>query len=203
MSSTREKSGEFGAATTRRIDVRIVAATHKDLERMVREDLFRADLFYRLNILPVHLPPLRERPEDIVALAEKFRRDICRKNDCDIAIDPAALASLTAHAWPGNARELRSHIERYILRAQTHCALSGLDDLDPYKPAAPCSDMLRLFELGGPLKEVLSQVEENYVRYMLDACGGKVGVTAGKLGIYRTALHRKLKTYRGRKDRLL
>ncbi len=190
-----------GSSTPRKIDVRIVAATHKNLEAMVRQDLFRADLFYRLNVLPLNLPPLRERPEDIIALAEKFRRDICRKNDCEIAIDPASLAALTTSPWRGNARELRNHIERYILCTLTRRAISGLDDLEEFKSNSLCADTLRLFELGGPLKDVLSQVEENYVRYMLDACGGKIGVTASKLGIYRTALHRKLKAYRGRKER--
>lgn len=196
-------TGEFrriGSCSPHRTDVRIITATNKDLDRLVHENLFRADLFYRLNTLPLALPPLRERPEDVIALADKFRRDICRKNDCDVALDAATLAALTSRPWPGNARELRSHIERYILNAQVH-GMSGLGDFEHCQQAAGGPDILRLVEIGGPLKDVLSQVEENYVRYMLDLCGGKVGATAGKLGIYRTALHRKLKAYRDRQDR--
>ena len=192
-----------GSSSPRRVDVRIVAATHKDLEEMVRRDLFRADLYYRLDVLPLALPPLRERPEDIVALAEKFRRDICRKNDCDVAIDQACLAELMGRPWPGNARELRSHVERYILGALTRRATNGIGELDQYSAHGLSVDTLRLFDLGWPLKDVLSQVEENYVRHMLGLNGGRIGVTAGKLGIYRTALHRKLKAYRGRKGRPL
>ena len=110
------------------------------------------------------------------------------------------MTALTTHPWPGNARELRSHIERYILNAQVH-GMSGLGDFERCKQADGSIDILRLVEFGAPLKDVLSRVEENYVRYMLDLCGGKIGATAGKLGIYRTALHRKLKAYREKQDR--
>lgn len=191
-----------GSSSTSRVDVRIIAATHKDLAQMVRQDLFRADLFYRLNVLQIAVPPIRERPDDIIALAEKFRGDICRKNGCEIEIDPATLASLTSAAWPGNARELRSYIERYVLTAESQRTLSALDHVKAFKSTNGYSDVLRLFELGAPLKDLLSRVEEDYVRYMLHLCGGRIGVTASKLGIYRTALHRKLKSYGERRKRL-
>ena len=198
-------SGEVrrvGSASSSTVDVRIIAATHKNLEQMVRQGLFRADLFYRLTVFSIDLPPIRERPEDIVALAEKFRRDICRKNGCEIEIDPVTLASLTSAPWPGNARELHGYMERYILTAESQRTLSAFDHGDALAPATGYADRLRLFAMGAPLKDVLSQVEEDYVRYTLNLCGGRVGVTANKLGIYRTVLHRKLKAYRERQKRL-
>jgi transcriptional regulator with PAS, ATPase and Fis domain len=196
-------SGEvrrLGSSSVIKVDVRIVAATHKNLQQMVRDNQFRADLFYRLNTLPIELPPLRERPEDVLALAEKFRRDACRKNGIEVVVDAVTLAAWTKAAWPGNARELRSAVERYILMARAqrhHAAFREVEE-----PTSGYADILRLFELNAPLKDVLSRVEEDYVRYMLHLCGGRVGVTASKLGIYRTVLYRKLKAYRNLRKRL-
>jgi transcriptional regulator with PAS, ATPase and Fis domain len=190
-------TGEYrrlGSTVVRRTDVRIIAATHKDLDAMVRDGRFRNDLFYRLNVLSISIPPLRERPEDVLALAEKFRRDICAKIECNIEIEPAALATYIHQDWPGNARELRSQVERHVLRAKS--ARVPRDPAGGNGSGAAALDILHLFEIGGPLKDVLSQVEENYVKYMLTVCGGRVGVTAAKLGLYRNALYRKLKLYR-------
>ena len=194
-------TGEYrrlGSVVARKTDVRIIAATHKNLEEVVRDGQFRNDLFYRLNILPIEVPPLRARPEDVLGLAEKFRRDICGKIECNIEIDAATLVAFTHYDWPGNARELRGHVERYVLNARSRRGPQGCEEADASGPTGGCLDMLHLFEIGGPLKEVLSQVEENYVKYMLGTCGGHVGAAASKLGIYRNALYRKLKIFRER-----
>ena len=192
-------TGEYrrlGSAVMRKTDARIIAATHKNLEQMVREERFRNDLFFRLAVLSIDIAPLRQRPEDVLALAEKFRRDICGKTECCIELDAATLAAFTHHQWPGNARELRSHVERYVLQAKTARAPRCLPEGEEPSATGGALDILHLFEIGGPLKDVLSQVEENYVKYMLSVCGGQVGVTASRLGIYRNALYRKLKVYR-------
>jgi transcriptional regulator with PAS, ATPase and Fis domain len=195
-------TGEYrrlGSVAMRKTDVRIIAATHKELDELVRAGQFRRDLFFRLNVLPISIPPLRERPEDVIALAEKFRRDICGKIDCNIEIDPATLAAFIHRDWSGNARELRGHVERYVLDARSSRAPALWKEASG--PAGGALDILHLFEIGGPLKDVLNQVEENYVKYMLTVCGGRVGVTASKLGLYRNALYRKLKFYRERESR--
>ena len=192
-------SGEVrrvGSTKPRNVNVRLIAATNRNLEEMVAAKTFRADLYYRLNVLPLDIRPLRERPEDIVPLAMKFWRETCRKHDLDIEISAAALRSLINRPWPGNVRELRHYIEREVIKAQAHPNLESLDAFSKLTNASGEIDLLHLVEIGGTLKQVLSQVEENYVRYMLECCDGRIGATAGRLGIYRTALHRKLKAYR-------
>ena len=108
----------LGSNTVRRVDVRIVAATHRDLARLVAEGAFRADLFYRLNVFPVHLPPLRERKEDVAPIAvravERFARRLGRR----ARISPSALAALEGYDWPGNVRELQNVLERAVLLAR-------------------------------------------------------------------------------------
>ncbi|MBA4743073.1 MAG: sigma-54-dependent Fis family transcriptional regulator [Azoarcus sp.] len=107
-----------GATASRTVDVRLVAATHRDLEQMVREGSFREDLYYRLEVMQIHLPPLRERGDDIPLLAEFHLEQACRriKKPCP-SFTPEALAALQRHSWPGNVRELRNAIERAVILA--------------------------------------------------------------------------------------
>lgn len=113
------QEGEFerlGGTTTLQVDVRILAATHKDLERLVENGDFRQDLFFRLSVVPLHLPPLRERHMDIPALAEHFLNLYCKKNRKDIrSFQPQAMEALLAYHWPGNIRELENAIERAVI----------------------------------------------------------------------------------------
>ncbi|SHK00476.1 two-component system, NtrC family, response regulator HydG [Malonomonas rubra DSM 5091] len=113
------QEGEFerlGGAKTIKVDVRLLAATHKNLEQMVEEGLFRQDLFFRLSVVPLHLPPLRKRPMDIPALAEHFLKRYCDKNRKDIrSFSSEAMEALLAYAWPGNIRELENAIERAVI----------------------------------------------------------------------------------------
>jgi two-component system response regulator AtoC len=101
-----------GGRESRKVDVRVIAATAKPLEQAVEEGQFRADLFYRLNVVRLHLPPLRERPEDVPGLVAHFARLAATKLGHPVSLTPAALAALTHHAWPGNVRELRNAVER-------------------------------------------------------------------------------------------
>ena len=104
----------LGEPKPRRVDVRVLAATHRDLGKLVREGAFREDLYYRLNVVPLHVPPLRERTEDIVALARRFVARLTPDGAEPPTLAPDALAALTAHTWPGNVRELRNVIERAL-----------------------------------------------------------------------------------------
>ena len=109
-----------GATRSSSIDIRLVAATNKDLEKEVREGRFREDLFYRLNVVRVSLPPLRERPEDVAPLVRHFLKELAKENGrAPLSISQEALGRLTGHAWRGNIRELRNAVEQMVIFAQS------------------------------------------------------------------------------------
>jgi transcriptional regulator with PAS, ATPase and Fis domain len=114
----------IGGTKTLKVDVRLIAATNKDLEKAVENEKFRADLYYRLNIVTIALPPLRERPEDIPILAERFLARYSKQNGRKVAkIDPEAQALLCAYPWPGNVRELENVIERGIVLSERNAGV--------------------------------------------------------------------------------
>ena len=102
----------LGETRPAQVDVRVIAATHRDLAQLVREGRFREDLYYRLHVVPLRVPPLRERRDDILALARHFARQLTPEGQEPPQLGPDALAALVAHPWPGNVRELRNVIER-------------------------------------------------------------------------------------------
>ena len=119
----------IGEVRDRPVDVRVVAATHQDLAARCRQGAFREDLFFRLNVLPIQVPPLRDRPEDVLVLADEILRKISRsRGGAVVALSPEARAALAAHRWPGNIRELQNVLERASAFAAG--ALIGPDDLD-------------------------------------------------------------------------
>jgi transcriptional regulator with PAS, ATPase and Fis domain len=107
----------LGEQKPRRVDVRVLAATHRDLGRLVRDGQFREDLYYRLNVIPLHVPPLRERKEDVLALARLFVARLALDSSTPPELGADAVAALRAHSWPGNVRELRNVIERAMAYA--------------------------------------------------------------------------------------
>jgi formate hydrogenlyase transcriptional activator len=119
----------LGSTVTRKVNVRVVAATHRHLEEMIRQKQFRSDLYYRLNVFPIYIPPLRERPEDIPPLVRHFIHDFARRmNKIIDGISPETMESLTRYSWPGNIRELQNVIERSVvvhkkgnLSVKRHC----------------------------------------------------------------------------------
>ncbi|MTV49979.1 PAS domain S-box protein [Heliobacillus mobilis] len=152
-----------GGEETRRIDVKIIAATNQDLEQMVAEGRFREDLYYRLNVIPIHLPPLRERQEDIPLLVEHFIGKIARNLDKKIeGISREALAMLMEYPWPGNVRELENIIERVV--TLTDHGQIGLSDLPVYLREAGKSSMPSL--LGEP--SVVSKRESEPIKNVVD-----------------------------------
>ena len=171
------------------VDVRVLAATHHDLARAVRDGGFREDLFYRLGVVPLHLPPLRDRLADIVPLAEHVLALSAGPGGTPKRLSPAAAARLIAHPWPGNVRELRNAMERVAaLVRQPVVAASDLDFLaNPSGTAPDAPDWL-----AGDLPTALARLEAEMIRRALDASGGNRAEAARHLGIHRQLLHTKL-----------
>jgi DNA-binding NtrC family response regulator len=179
----------LGATQPLAIDVRVLAATNRDLTEMIRSGSFREDLFYRLNVIPVVLAPLRDRREDIPALAEQFLARAAGKLGRDLRLAAETVERLLRYPWPGNVRELENAIERAAILART--AVIGPDDLPPHVAAG-----LDLGPSPAPAEQVtLGEVERNHILQTLDRFGGSQSGAAEALGIGRTTLWRKLKEY--------
>jgi DNA-binding NtrC family response regulator len=178
------------------VDVRVVAATHRDLTKMVAEGQFREDLFFRLNVVPVEIPPLRERREDVAVLAEHFVQRFCRELGRPAArLDPRALALLETYAWPGNVRELKNAIERVVL-------LEADDEILPEHLPAEISRAAATTNAAGsgdpfPRGVVLpfTEIEKMAIEHALRVCDGNKTRAATQLGISRQTLRTKLKEY--------
>jgi PAS domain S-box-containing protein len=182
----------LGSTTSHRMDVRLLAATNRNLKQLVDQKLFREDLYYRLNVIPVYLPPLRERPEDILALAEKFLEDFNKKYLFKRYFSETTKQFFLQYLWPGNARELRNVIERLVITSPTdELILNGEFNLvyDEQKTQTLLQDNLTV---QVPLKEFLREAEVKYIQKVLDECGGHACKAAKKLGIHRSVLYRKL-----------
>lgn len=170
------------------IDVRIIAATNRDLEMAVRKGTFRQDLFYRLNVIQLHLPPLRDRKVDIPLLVKHFLDKFSGTVDCVHAISDGALQRLMSHDWPGNIRELQNAIERAV--ALSSDSVLTADDLVSVPDRAFATDDLNNNEIG-PLREI----ERRAILRALRETGGDKLAAARLVGIGKTTLYRKLRRY--------
>lgn len=181
-------SGEFrrvGGNKTLKVDVRMVAATNRDLTEAIREGRFRQDLFYRLNVINITLPPLRERKDDIGELSEFFLRKYSQKLAKDIpGFSEEAMAVLNNYEWPGNVRELENVIERAVILCESDWI--GVNDL-----AIPKGSSLE----GGRLHLSLEDMERDYILRVLREAGGNQSKASQLLGIDRKTLYLKLKKY--------
>ncbi|MGD8561937.1 MAG: sigma-54 dependent transcriptional regulator [Desulfarculaceae bacterium] len=180
-----------GATEPIPVDVRIVAATHRDLEALVDEGLFRSDLFYRLNVVRLSLPPLRDHRDDIPLLAHHFLQKHAQRQNKEISeISPQAMTALTAHGYPGNVRELENIIERAVtLRSEGRIDLSDLPgELQGGAGRDPTEDK------KGRLP-TLEEKECEYIKQVLEQTGGNKTRAAEILGIDRVSLWRKVKKY--------
>ncbi|HSM91379.1 MAG TPA: sigma-54 dependent transcriptional regulator [Anaeromyxobacteraceae bacterium] len=176
-----------GEVRDRVVDVRLVAATHQDLAARVADGRFRSDLYFRVNTIPLRLPPLRERVEDIPILADwmldRLRVELGRPG---LALSEEAHAALAGHPWPGNLRELRNVLERAVLLSESG-RLQAAD--------------LRLGPAAGGSGEraregmTLAEVEREHVQRVVEACGGRVEEAAARLGLSRSSLYERLKRY--------
>ena len=175
-----------GGNETLQVDTRIVAATNKDLRQLVDDGRFREDLYYRLNVVRLDVPPLRARPSDIPLLADHFLRRFAAENDKSIAsFSEEAMSAILAHPWPGNVRELQNAVEQAVVLCKTSCI--ELADL-PLSHAPPAADAFRLMIPG----VTLAEVERFAILRTLDAVGGSPTKAAAMLGISRRTIQYRL-----------
>ena len=177
------------------MDVRLIAATHRDLPKLVAEGRFRADLWYRLNVTSIQLPPLRERRADIPELVEHLLLGIAREHGLEsLCIVPAAVERLTEHAWPGNVRELAHALERAAIEAggvrielEHLCPFAGA----PLERRAASGELRLLLEVE---ELSLAAVERALIARVLAESGGNRSLAARRLGVHRATLHGKLRS---------
>lgn len=183
----------LGANQGEKIDVRLVSACNRDPERLVQEGRFRQDLYYRLNVIRIDLPPLRERAEDIPVLIEHFMRKFSNqiKRQLD-GIEPEALTALVRYPWPGNVRELEHTVERAVLLGK-HARI-GLEDLPP-SLVARSDDLFPVAEAVAK-SYTLKDLERDYIMRVMETTNGNKTEAARILGVDRTTLYRKLEEYK-------
>jgi transcriptional regulator with PAS, ATPase and Fis domain len=197
------ETGEFrriGGKTIQKTNVRVIGATNRDLKEMIAAKKFRADLYYRLNIIPVNVPPLRSRPLDLDAFIDLFLSGFNRKHGRERSISNEIRDVMHQYSWPGNIRELRNIIEQYVLTGQEsvfsfrrqdmlHSKAHDISFLSADTAARSISPDAHT------LKEVTRHFQYEYIRNVLKQCGGNVSKAAKQLGISRAAFYDKLKNY--------
>jgi len=180
-----------GGTETIQIDVRVIAATNKNLEKEIAAGRFREDLYYRLNVIPFGVPPLRARREDIEILARHFVQEFCAESgERSRELTPECLAALESHAWPGNVRELRNLMERLVIMTPGP-SIDASDLPDTLRVAALGGD-----EGGGTLERARRGFEREYLLAKLREHAGNISRTAAAIGIARENLSRKLKLHK-------
>jgi DNA-binding NtrC family response regulator len=202
----------IGDTHTTKVDVRVIAATHSDLRQMVTDGQFREDLYYRLNVIPVHIPPLRDRKEDIPLLVqhflEKFGPNVADdggpvKGGATQAARPGLTVSqegmrrLMSYHWPGNVRQLENAIERAVAfsAGRTHIDVADLPAEVQVAPEAAVPASLALPDEGVDLGEFIGKIEREFIQLSLERTGGNKGQAAKLLGLNRTTLVEKLKRF--------
>lgn len=178
----------LGDLRDRRVDVRLIAATHRDIVHLIREKAFRSDLYFRINTIPLTTPSLRERVEDIPILAEYFLKRLPRDlgTGIDVELSDGAMRALQSYTWPGNIRELRNVLERAVLLCESKILRER--DLHFDIPEEP------VHTTAAPTR-TLEQMEREYIEQVLSSEGGRVEAAAKKLGIPRSSLYNKIKQY--------
>jgi DNA-binding NtrC family response regulator len=180
----------IGAREVRRIDVRLIAATNRDLRREVNAGSFRADVYFRLAVIHVHLPPLRERLEDLPQLTRALCERLGGERGIDGHVEPDAelLATLGRHRWPGNVRELRNYLEQLLV-------LQVPPELELASAAAPDDDDLWQLPLKRAKSELVERFERRYLERLLAATGGNVAEAARRAGVDRGTLFRTIRRH--------
>ncbi|RLQ87872.1 sigma-54-dependent transcriptional regulator [Notoacmeibacter ruber] len=196
---THQQFERVGGTRRVKVDVRIISSTSQNLEAMIAEGLFREDLYHRLAVVPVQVPSLAKRREDIPYLAEYFMGQIARQTGIKPRrIGDDAMAVLQSHDWPGNVRQLRNNIERLMILAR---GTDGQDvvsaemlpsEIGEMLPSTPTSSETHIMTL--PLREAREMFERDYLAAQINRFGGNISRTAEFIGMERSALHRKLKS---------
>ena len=200
------QSGEIsrvGGEKAITVDVRVLAATNKDLELEVKEGRFREDLYFRLNVVPIVSPPLRERKSDIILLARGLLREFSAESGLrEKPIDDEVLEALAERPWPGNVRELRNVVERMAILSGDRITLDDLPEegvlSEVRRESAPPSDLPATFNEAGErltLRDYRSRAEKDYILQTLDEVGWNISRAATILGVERTNLHKKMRSY--------
>lgn len=175
----------LGSLESRVVDVRIMAATHVDLAAAIQSGDFRDDLYYRLAVIPIHLPALRERGDDVLMLAQYFLESLARQYEMEVPkMETSLRSSLLAHSWPGNVRELRNALERALLLGGDRLDTSDLFATSHASPPAPSTSL--------PFPAPLDTIEREAARQMLDRFDGNKSAAAAALDISRSRLYRLL-----------
>jgi two-component system nitrogen regulation response regulator NtrX len=194
---TEQSFARVGGTRTVRVDVRVVSATSRDLAEEIAAGRFREDLFYRLNVVPVHLPSLSDRRDDIPALVDHFvARYAADRRVPTPEISADAMAALQAFDWPGNVRQLRNIVERTIILAPgDRLVRIDVDLLPPelLQGGGPAPGTAGSSVMGAPLREARETFEREYLRVQIRRFSGNISRTASFIGMERSALHRKLK----------
>jgi len=181
-----KKFERVGGEDTLEVDVRIITATNRDLEKEIRDGNFREDLYYRLNVVTIHVPPLRERKDDLPLMIASFIKEFAEENGKKIdGVDGKARAALYAYDWPGNVRQLRNCIESAVV--MTSGPLITLDDLPPTIRSSDESPVISI-----PVGYTMADAEREILLQTLSSLNGNKSKTAEVLGIGRKTLHRKL-----------
>jgi two-component system, NtrC family, nitrogen regulation response regulator NtrX len=176
------------------VDVRVIAATNKNLVEAIKQRTFREDLYHRLNVIPIQVPPLRERREDIPLLAAAFAADICQRNGmAQKTFSDEALHKLQAMEWSGNVRELRNIVERLVIMTPKN--VIGADAIESGAPGRSTNELDQIVTVGGTFQEFKDRAEAAFIRKQLELHGWNISHTAEALDIQRSHLYNKMKKY--------
>ncbi len=189
-----QKFERVGGAEMIFVDVRVIAATNRDLREEIQKGMFREDLYYRLNVIPLVVPPLRERRSDIPILVEHFIVDFCLENHKEPKkILPEAMELLVSYPWPGNVRELKNVVERMVIMTRG-AMIEAKDVPDPVREQRKAQPEFSFFEFS-LLKDARREFERRFILKKLTENEENISKTAEMIGIERSNLHRKIKNY--------
>lgn len=196
------ESGEIkrvGGNTIRKVNVRIIAATNRNLKNMVCNGEFREDLYYRLNVIPIRVPPLRERQEDIIAFAEFFVNILNKKYNKNIKFSTYAIKEFLSYDWPGNIREMRNIIERIFVVSQNDVievssVRMALGDISFSKSKNNVSTPYEIENYNDNLKEATDAFQRQFIINILTSCDGNVELAAEKICMHKSGLYKKINT---------
>ncbi|AGA70123.1 PAS domain S-box [Desulfitobacterium dichloroeliminans LMG P-21439] len=195
----------IGGVSSKKVDFRLICATNRDLKKMVENKAFREDLFYRINVVPLQLAPLRDRPEDIIAMSNIFLKELNKKNGYNKVFSTETLKGFLNYSWPGNVRELRNLIERLAITTRDRVIdyqVEEISNLPGNRVSGLKHDQMDTFRITvsskAPLKKVMNQIEQEYIRNILQECNGCVSEAARILDVDRSAIYRKVQVVKVR-----